>query len=222
MSKNILLDLDGTLINPQLGITNCMVHALARIGARVPPHDEMVATIGPPLRLAFQQFLPHANPAEIERAVALYRERYSAGGLFECEVYDGIPDMLKRLAGRGFRLILATSKPHVYAKRILEHFALDDYFFAIHGSELDGRNDRKSDLIAHILNTHGVMPTDAVMIGDRGVDISGARANGVDGIGALWGYGSRGKLEEAGAVTIIGQQAEILDVFDLRQRLKTQ
>ena len=90
MKPTLLFDLDGTIIDPYLGITNCMVHALTQMGEAVPPYDVMTATIGPPLRQAFQQFLPDANATKIERAVALYRERYSAGGLFECTVYDGI------------------------------------------------------------------------------------------------------------------------------------
>ena len=179
-----------------------MVHALTQMGEAVPPYDVMTATIGPPLRQAFQQFLPDANATKIERAVALYRERYSAGGLFECTVYDGIAQSLAALHAQGHRLMLATSRPHVYAKRILGHFALDKYFAAIHGSELDGRNDRKSDLIAHILHTHAIAPSAAVMFGDRGVDISGARANGVDGVGVLWGFGSREELEAVGPIAI--------------------
>lgn len=199
-----------------------MAYALERMGARVLPREELAATIGPPLRDAFGQFLQTDNPSEIERAVALYRERYADVGLFECHVYEGIAALIHELSARKVRVMLATSKPHVYATRILEHFKLAHYFTAIHGSELDGRNDRKSDLIAHILSTHRLHPGETVMVGDRGVDITGARANGVDGIGVLWGFGSRAELEGVGAVAAIERPAEMLGLFDARGWLKGQ
>jgi phosphoglycolate phosphatase len=205
----LLFDLDGTLTDPTDGITSCSAYALERMGAPVPPREQLARTIGPPLRDAFRGFLQTDNADDIGRAVSLYRERFAPIGLFENAVYPGIEEALISLHARGVRMILATSKPHIYAKRILEHFALDKYFFAVHGSELDGTRDKKSDLIAYILATHNIAPASAQMIGDRDVDINGARANGVDGVGVLWGFGSHTELSAATPVALLSATVEL-------------
>jgi phosphoglycolate phosphatase len=205
----LLLDLDGTLTDPTEGITNCLAHALREMGAHVPTREHLAGTIGPPLRDAFKQFLRTENSADIERAVTLYRERFAPIGIFENTVYDGVDAALAALHAQGTKLILATSKPHVFATRILEYFALDRYFFAIHGSELDGTRDVKSDLIAHIVAAHDLSPDSALMIGDRAVDITGARANGMAGIGVLWGFGSREELMAAAPTALLATPAEL-------------
>jgi phosphoglycolate phosphatase len=207
--QTILLDLDGTLTDPTEGITNCLAHALREMGAHVPTREVLATTIGPPLRDAFRHFLQTDNAADIERAVALYRDRFAPIGLFENTVYEGIDTALAALYARGAQLILATSKPHVYAKKILEHFSLGKYFHAIHGSELDGTRDKKNELIAHILKTHNIAPDNALMIGDRAVDITGARANGVSGVGVLWGFGSREELAGAAPRLLIAATPEL-------------
>ncbi len=210
-NKNTLLfDLDGTLTDPTEGITNCIAYALERMGSPVPPRAQLAATIGPPLRDAFRGFLQTDNTADIERAVTLYRERFAPTGLFENTLYSGIDAALAALKASGVRIILATSKPHIYAKRILEHFALDKYFTAIHGSELDGTRDAKTDLIAHILATHSITPESALMIGDRAVDITGARANGVNGAGVLWGFGSHTELVDAAPIALLRATPDLL------------
>ena len=174
-----------------------MAYALERMHYPPLPTQTLAATIGPPLRDAFAQFLQSDDAVRIEQAVSYYRERFGTVGLFENRVYDGIVPALAHLQADGRRLILATSKPHVYARRILEHFDLAHYFSAIHGSELDGTRDRKTELIAYILALENIRAADAVMIGDRSVDILGARANGVQGVGVLWGFGSAAELSAA-------------------------
>ncbi len=211
-ASHILLDLDGTLTDPTEGITNCIAHALHEMGRNVPPRRKLAATIGPPLRDAFRLFLQSDNVDEIERAVRLYRERFAPIGLFENQVYEGIANALATMQGKGKQLILATSKPHVYARRILEHFSLDQYFVAIHGSELDGARDKKSDLIAHIIEIHGINPDSTVMVGDRAVDIAGARANGVAGVGVLWGFGSREELTAANPIQILTAPVALIEL----------
>ncbi len=205
----ILLDLDGTLTDPTEGITNCLAHALRQMGATVPPREQLAATIGPPLRDAFARFLNTDDREQIERAVAFYRERFAPIGLYENMVYAGIDATLAVLRAKQMRLILATSKPHVFARRILEYFSLDHYFAAVHGSELDGTREKKSDVIAHVLDQEKVDPGSAVMVGDRAVDITGARANGMAGIGVLWGFGSRDELTAAGPHALLNSPGDL-------------
>jgi len=142
------------------------------------------------------------DPKEVETGIRLYRKRYSETGLFENVVYPGIPAALQAMAQRGARMFLATSKPRVFAERILAHFDLARHFKAIHGAELDGRLASKGELIAHILKSESISAASACMIGDRLHDVVGAKANGVRPIGVLWGYGSREELTAAGATLL--------------------
>jgi phosphoglycolate phosphatase len=157
----------------------------------------------------------------VERALALYRERFADVGLFENAVYDGIVDSLHALSARGARLFVATSKPRVYAERIVRHFALDTHFAAVHGCELDGTREDKRDLLAHLLPHHGIAPADAVMIGDRGADMIAARHHGVHALGVLWGYGSRAELTEGGAEGFCERPQELAHYGHFRQLAAT-
>ena len=194
---NILFDLDGTLTNSELGITNCIAHALAALGAPIPAPAELRRYIGPPLRIGFGSLLGTADEALIMRAVTLYRERFSEIGLYENELYAQAPPTLQRLAAAGHRLFVATSKPVVYARRIVEHFGLDKYFLRVHGAELSGERSDKAELLAHILAAEQIDPTQTLMVGDRHHDITGARANGVTSIAVLWGFGTPDELGQA-------------------------
>jgi phosphoglycolate phosphatase len=195
----VLLDLDGTLTDPRTGIVRCIRDALERLDRPCPPDAALAAYIGPPLRGTFGALLATADPALIERAMSLYRERFAETGLYENEVYAGVPAMLEALNGAGRRLFVATSKPAVFAERIVRHFALDHHLAGVYGAELDGRLDDKGQLLAHVLAKEGVAAAAVVMVGDRAVDVSAAHDNGVRAIGVLWGYGSRDELQDAGA-----------------------
>jgi phosphoglycolate phosphatase len=197
--NTVLFDLDGTLTDPREGITRCIAHALERMGVEPPPLDALTFAIGPPLRDSLAQLLGTREHAAVERALALYRERFADVGLFENAPYDGVHDALAAIRASGARLFVATSKPLVYAERIVRHFGLDPHFVEVHGCELDGTREDKRDLLAHLLPRHGVTPHHAVMIGDRGVDMRAARHHGLHALGALWGYGSRAELEAEGA-----------------------
>jgi phosphoglycolate phosphatase len=197
--KTALFDLDGTLTDPREGITRSIAHALDRMGIAPPPPDDLVFAIGPPLRASFARLLGSDSREAVERAIALYRERFADVGLFENRPYDGIAAMLETLSASGVRLIVATSKPTVYARRIVERFALAPHFEEIHGCELDGTREDKRDLLAHVLSHHGIEPWECAMIGDRGADMRAARHHGVAGLGALWGYGTREELHAEGA-----------------------
>lgn len=205
----ILFDLDGTLTDPREGITRSIAHALEAMGVASPPLEELTFAIGPPLRASLAGLLKTDSRDAVERALAFYRERFGETGLYENAVYEGMRETLTALQGSGATLFVATSKPQVYAERILRHFALDAHFLAVHGSELDGTRDDKRELLAHLLPQHGIAATDAVMIGDRGVDMIAARHHGVAALGAMWGYGTRAELEEAGAQRLCDRPGDL-------------
>ncbi len=206
----IYFDLDGTLTDPKPGITRSIQYALGKLGHHtIPTEDELAWCIGPPLRASFEKILGATDAADL--AVSLYRERFSDIGLYENGVYEGIGDVLATLDKSGHRLFVATSKPHIFAERILGHFGLRHYFEQVFGSELDGTRADKSHLLAYALTTAAVDPSKTVMIGDRSHDMIGASNNGMKGIGVLYGYGSKDELIGAGALHVCATPQAILD-----------
>ena len=202
---NLLLDLDGTLTDPQEGITRCIQHALARLGRPVPEQDQLLGCIGPPLHTSFVHLLD-GDEALADQAVGLYRERFADVGLYENALYPGILPALDRLREQGARLCLATSKPTVYARRIVSHFGLDSRLDGVFGSELDGTRTDKADLLAWLIDRLGLRRDATIMIGDRKHDMIGARANRIHPIGVTWGYGSREELLQAGAARLLEER----------------
>ncbi len=192
---DILFDMDGTLVDPRPGLIGSVQYALARLGHAVPPAQELLWLIGPPFRVSFPRLL--GSPDRVEEAIGYYRESYVGGAMLDAIVYDGIPEVLAALRAAGHRLIVATSKPRHYAQPILEHFGLAAHFHAIHGPELDGTNDHKADLIAHIVRHEAVDPENALMVGDRAFDVVAATRNGIRTLGVTWGYGSLEELTGA-------------------------
>ncbi len=206
----IFLDLDGTLIDPKEGITLSIQYALAELGAEVPTQNELTWCIGPPLWDSFRVLL--GERANVNEAVELYRERYIADGLFEADVYDGIGEMLMALRETGLPLFIATSKPHAYANTITENFGLSHYVDGLFGSELDGTNSDKTDLLAHALAETGADPFRSVMIGDRMHDILGAQNNDIRSLGVLWGFSDDGELHMAEADALAGDPEEVAEI----------
>jgi phosphoglycolate phosphatase len=204
----IYFDLDGTLTDPKPGITRSIQYALGKLDWPVPPEDELTWCIGPPLRGTMKKLLGSDELAD--RGVALYRERFSDVGLFENEVYPGIEDTLSALARSGRRMFVATSKAHVFADRIIDHFKLRVYFKRVFGAELDGTHSDKTDLLRHALQSADVDPSQAIMIGDRSFDMVGARNNGMTAVGVLYGYGSEAELRDAGAQHICATPQGVL------------
>jgi phosphoglycolate phosphatase len=196
----IFFDLDGTLTDPRPGITGSIQYALRKLDRPVPSQDELTWCIGPPLRASFAKLLGAETSADL--AVSYYRERFSDIGLYENGVYDGIGDVLTELGQSGRRLFVATSKPHVFAERIIDHFGLRHHFERVFGSELDGTRGDKSHLLEYALHETAVDPSRATMIGDRSHDMVGARNNGMKAVGVLYGYGSRDELLQAGALHV--------------------
>jgi phosphoglycolate phosphatase len=211
---DILFDLDGTLVDPRPGLIGSVQYALKKLGQPVPPSEELAWLIGPPLRVSFPMLLGSAE--RVEEAIAHYRESYVGGAMLDAIVYDGIPEALATLRAAGHRLMVATAKPHRYARPILEHFGLAGEFHAIHGPELDGTNDHKADLIAHIVRHETVDPKAAVMIGDRAFDVVAAIRNGIAAVGVTWGYGSAEEL--AGAAALCSSPRELVEIVLRRGR----
>jgi len=207
----LLFDLDGTLTDPFVGITACIRHALTALGRPAPPADQLRWCIGPPLRDSLATLLGADHAHKADEALAVYRERFGRVGLFENQAYPGIREALAGLQERGHVLRVATSKPAVFARRIIEHFDLARYFTSVDGCELDGTRGDKRSLIAYILREYGLTPGETLMIGDREHDVIGARENGVAAIGVLWGFGSREELEAAGALRLVATPEGLVD-----------
>jgi len=207
MRGTLLLDLDGTLTDPRPGILGCVRFALERAGLAVPEEAALLGWIGPPLLRSFEALT--GDPALAQRCLGHYRERFAAVGYAENAVYPGIPEALESLRHDGWRLLLATSKPLVYARRILDHFALAPFIAEAYGAELDGRLSDKGELIAALLAAEGLQPERCLMVGDRAHDVRGAAANGLPCLGVLYGYGSATELREAGALTLVAEPAAL-------------
>ncbi|HZZ94801.1 MAG TPA: HAD hydrolase-like protein [Usitatibacter sp.] len=207
--KAVLFDLDGTLTDPREGITRSIAHALERMGLQPPPLDALTFAIGPPLRASFARLIGRDDAVTVEQAIRFYRERFADVGLFENEPYEGIAEVLAGVRASGAAMIVCTSKPLVYARRIVEHFGLHVHFDAIHGCELDGTREDKRDLMEYLLPRHGIAPAEAAMVGDRGADMRAARHHGVRAIGALWGYGTAEELLEHGAQALCATPGEL-------------
>ncbi|WP_417688822.1 HAD family hydrolase [Roseibium sp.] len=207
--NTVLFDLDGTLTDPFEGITRSIQHALEKMGSEVPDANALRWCIGPPLWESFAVLLGTEERSELDRAVAFYRERYTVTGLFENTLISGIDTLLEGLAADGRQLFVATSKPHAYAGKIVDHFGLGGYFKKVYGSELDGTRSAKAELIAYLMREEGIGAETCAMIGDRKHDLIGARANRVDSVGVLWGYGSREELEGEGPVAIVADAPEL-------------
>lgn len=199
MYPYVLFDLDGTLTDPGMGITNSVIYALKKFQIEIPDRTKLYKFIGPPLQTSFREFFGFGEE-QCAQAIAYYREYFSETGIFENEVYAGIPELLQKLKANGHTLIVATSKPEEFTNRILEHFDLAKYFDFVAGATMDSTRSAKADVIRHALaQMHLTNRNDIVMVGDRKHDIIGAKENGIDSIGVLYGYGSRDELTQAGA-----------------------
>lgn len=208
---NILFDLDGTLTDPQPGITRSIQYALEKLGKPVPAADDLLWCIGPPLQESLRKMLgPDADKAET--ALSIYRERYREVGKFENMVYAGIPETLTGLNRQGFNLFVATSKPYVFANEILAHFDLLRFFKRVYGSELDNSLVDKGELIAYILKRETVLTTTTMMVGDRSHDILGAKKHRLYSLGVTYGYGTIEELVGAGADCIVDSPQEIMEI----------
>lgn len=214
--KTLLLDLDGTLVDPGPGIVAGYRHALLALGVNDHDDDDLRWVIGPPLRQNLIRLL--GKSADIDAAVDLYRSLYAEQGLYQAEVYPGVTRALEAHRRRGTQLILCTGKPHVLARRVIEHFELSHLLDGLYGPELDGRYDDKGDLINLIIRSEGLDPDEVCMVGDRYTDVVAASRHKIPTVGVLWGYGSREELKAARADAIIESPAQLLPPARVRHR----
>ncbi|MEO3358466.1 HAD-IA family hydrolase [Acinetobacter haemolyticus] len=212
--KNILIDLDGTLTDPKAGIHRSIRFALEKLGQPLADEVDLDWTIGPPLKASLAKLLNTQDDGLAEQALAAYRERFSVTGLFENEVYPTVAETLQQLQAQGYGLFLATAKPTIYAKQILAHFKLDQYFTEMYGSELTGERTNKADLIAYILEQQNLNAAECIMVGDRQYDVIGARAHGIETIAVNYGYGTVEELAQAQPITQISQFKELIGCVD--------
>lgn len=211
MKPTLFFDLDGTLIDSAVGITRCVAYALEHLGEPVPDAAALRGWIGPPLR---DSFLPVVgDAARAEQAVLLYRERYDTLGWAEHEVYPGIETAIRALHEAGHRLAVVTAKNEPHARRIIAHLPFGHCFEDVIGATLCGRLSHKPELIAEALDRLGTQPQDCVMIGDRHMDMDGARHHGMRGIGVLWGFGDAQELHDAGADCLVDAPERLVDLF---------
>lgn len=213
MYQYILFDLDGTLTDPKEGITKCVRYALHSFGIEA-ELDDLVDFIGPPLAESFRKYYQMSEEDAL-RAVAKYRERFSGTGIYENGVYSGIAELLAGLQKSGRKVALATSKPEVYARQILDHYALSSYFDVIVGSEMNGKRTDKAEVIEEALRQLGIAGEEdksrTLMVGDRLHDMVGASKNGIRGLGVYYGYAHEGELETAGASAVVKTVQELQD-----------
>jgi phosphoglycolate phosphatase len=209
-TRAVFFDLDGTLTDPFPGITRSIQHALVQLGRPVPDATELHWCIGPPLLDTFGRLLDSVDRPLLDQAIVHYRERFSTVGLFENALYPDVPAAVEALRALGYRTFVVTSKPRVFAVRIVEHFGLAALFERVYGSELDGTRTDKGDLIAHVLASEGLAPARVVMVGDRQHDVIGARKCAVASIGVTYGYGSAAELEAHGAIRLAASPGDIV------------
>lgn len=209
---NVFFDLDGTLTLPGEGITNSVAYALRKFGIEVEDKKCLEPFIGPPLIDSFMKYYGFSHK-EAVTAVEYYREYFSPKGIFENSVIDEIPELLVELKKANKRVYLATSKPEPYAIRILAHFDLEKHFDGIYGSTMTEERTTKDAVIAYALSETGLDVNDVVMVGDRYHDIEGAKKNGLDSIGVLFGYGDLKELETAGATYIAKSVKELKQIL---------
>ena len=210
MYKYILFDLDGTLTNPEIGITNSVMYALEKFGIKVEDRKELHPFIGPPLSYSFQTYYG-LSEADSELAIKYYRENFSVNGLYENEVYEGVENMLQELKESGKTLVIATSNPEEFTLKILEHFDLLKYFDFVAGATMDGSRGEKADVIRYALELAGIEDkSKTIMIGDRKYDILGAKESDLKSIGVLYGFGDYDELSKAGADYIVENVNDII------------
>ncbi|MBQ4354525.1 MAG: HAD family hydrolase [Clostridia bacterium] len=224
MKKAVFFDLDGTLTDPALGITNSILYALEKMGLGQPPREELYCFIGPPLLSAFQEYFGMTKE-QAEEAIVRYREYFSVKGLLENAPYKGVDTMLAALKDAGYALFVATSKPEQFAVQILEHFGLAQYFDRICGASMDASRNTKTAVLEYLLSETGAVSASAAdgagdsaitviaMVGDRHHDIEGAKNVGIPSVGVLWGYGSAEELQAAGADYTASSMEHLVEIL---------
>ncbi|MDX8367066.1 HAD family hydrolase [Cytobacillus sp. IB215665] len=211
--KVILFDLDGTLSDPKIGITKSVQYALKNMDIDEDDLDKLECFIGPPLQVSFADYYQF-DEEKIERAIELFRERFKDKGMFENVLYPNIPRLLSQLKEQNYKLVVATSKPTVFAEKILNYFHIEQFFDLVVGSNLDGSRASKTEIIQHVLDEYNETElNNFIMIGDRKHDIIGANNTGIDSIGVTYGYGSFEELSNVKPTYIANNVEKIREIF---------
>ncbi|MBQ2737043.1 MAG: HAD family hydrolase [Clostridia bacterium] len=211
--STVFFDLDGTLVDSGEGVRNSVVYAINKFGIDVENKDSLSCFIGPPLTVSFKTFYGF-DDEKADTGVAFYREYYKEKGIFEGYVYEGIEECLKRLKDAGKKIMVATSKPEVFAKMVLEKFGIAKYFDFIAGATIDEKTrSNKIEIMQYAFDSCGVLPKDVIMVGDRLFDIEGAKHFGMECIAVLYGYGSREEFEQYGAEYIVSTPSDVADIL---------
>ncbi len=211
MYSTVLFDLDGTLTDPYMGITNSIMYALERMGREIPPREQLKCFIGPPLYDEFRRSFGMSHE-EANEAVSLYREYYPEKGLYENRLIDGAEQLLAALKMRRRRICLATCKPELYAREILCHFGIDSYFDFVGAATLDGRISTKAQVLGYVMNRTGTRPEECILVGDRMHDIVGAHEVGMKCAAVLVGYGSKEEFAEYHADYVFEALSDVLKI----------
>ena len=213
MIRYVLFDLDGTIIEPAEGITNSAKYALEYFNINVKSNNELLNFIGPPLLDSFKDYYGFDDNKALE-AIKIFRKYYQDIGILQCSLYPNIKILLNNLKERGYILAIATSKPQVYATKILKHFNIDKYFTLIAGASLDGKISKKADVIKYALDTLNIKNNhEVIMVGDRMHDVIGAQFHNIDCIGVLYGYGSKEEFIDCNCNYIISNPLDILEIL---------
>ena len=213
--SKIIFDLDGTITEPVEGITNALIYALGKFHIQVEERSSLFKFIGPPLIESFREIYGF-DDEKAKQAVAYYREYYSDRGLIENEIMPGMDNALMRLRDVGLKLFVATSKPEIYAKKILDNLGLLQYFDVVAGALLDGSRDKKELVIQYLLDNIIKSPDDlsqCIMVGDRRFDIEGAISCKLDNLGVTFGYGTKEELINAGAMYVADTPDEMVAII---------
>ncbi len=215
MIDNILFDLDGTLTDPKDGITRCIQFALEEFDVEIPHVDQLTWCIGPPLRESFSRILNTTDGDIIQQAYLAYRRRFAEKGMFENFIYPEVLETLREIKESKFKVFLATSKPEIYAKQILEYFDISQFFDTAYGSNLDGSLTDKGELIAHILKSENLLPERTLIVGDRVYDIIGGKQNNIMTAAVTYGYGSQKEIDSSEPDFIFDAFSELLPFLEI-------
>ena len=209
--KFIFFDLDGTLTDPGIGITNSVIYALKKFGIETKDRTELFRFIGPPLIPSFMKYYGFSKEDAL-KAVVFYREYYDERGIFENKLYPGIPELLEKLKADGIKIVMATSKPEIFAEKIAKHYDIAKYFDLIAGATENETRTEKDEVIAYALKKLGNPPSSEItMIGDRFYDVKGAAKFGIPTVGVLYGYGDEKELTDAGAYAVAKTPEEVYE-----------
>ncbi|MBP5311269.1 MAG: HAD hydrolase-like protein [Clostridia bacterium] len=213
--KYVFFDLDGTVTESAPGIINSVVYAIGKMNAKMPEKDVLYKFVGPPLSESFVKYCG-VDPSKTSEAITFYREYYTKKGMIENSVYPGIGELTAKLKAEGVRVVLATSKPQLFAEQILTYFGIRENFDGVFGNTMGETYADKTALLKDVFKKMNVQAEDlggCVMVGDRSNDVEGAHGAGIRAIGVLYGYGDRAELEDAGADVIAETVEELAKIL---------